>query len=81
MYHLLVIKRVNEKKTHCQNNSKISSYNLKNRGMINTTNTEIHGRLRAWRSTGDIHANPRETRSGRGSAEGCKMVHSAAFWI
>jgi hypothetical protein len=38
------------KKKHCQNNSKISSYNLKNRGMINTTNTQIHGRLRAWRS-------------------------------
>ena len=32
-----------------------------------------------------IHANPRETKSGRGGgvffSEGCKMVHSAAFWI
>ena len=28
-----------------------------------------------------IHANPRETTSGRGDAEGRKMVHSAAFWI
>ena len=33
-----------------------------------------------------IHANPRETKSGRGgyffsSSEGRKMLHSAAFWI
>ena len=41
----------------------------------------------------DIHANPRETKSGRGKglgglapppiffSEGRKMVHSVAFWI
>ena len=30
-----------------------------------------------------IHANPRETKSGRGVffSEGRKMLHSAAFWI